>query len=90
MDHLTDACRSLVLSKCVGAVSGTIQCLVAANLLYIIFSVYVLGIILVSVVTAINVDFDILLGAASVYLLIGVVDLTMPFHPFTLRAIVLP
>lgn len=47
--------------------------LIAAHLLFILFNVYVLGVVLGSVISAVEVDFDILLGAAAVYLLIGVV-----------------
>jgi len=46
---------------------------IGANLLFIVFNSYVLGIVLRNVVSAVDVDFDILLGAASVYLLIGII-----------------
>ncbi len=46
---------------------------IGANLLFVIFNVYVLGIVLGNVVSAADVDFDILLGAASAYLLIGII-----------------
>jgi hypothetical protein len=46
---------------------------IGTNLLFIIFNTYVLGIVLGEVVSAVDVDFDILLGAASVYLLIGII-----------------
>jgi hypothetical protein len=46
---------------------------IGANLLFVIFNSYVLGIVLGNVVSAVDVDFDILLGAASAYLLIGII-----------------
>jgi hypothetical protein len=46
---------------------------IGTNLLFIIFNTYVLGIVLGEVVSAVDIDFDILLGAASVYLLIGII-----------------
>ncbi len=46
---------------------------VGANLLFVVFNMYVFVIVLGTVVRAIAVDFDILLGAASVYLLIGII-----------------
>ena len=49
------------------------KAIIAANLLFIVINVYVLGIILGSVISAVDVDLDILLGAAAVYLLIGVI-----------------
>ena len=46
--------------------------MIVAHLLFIIFIGYVLGIILGNVISAEEVDFDVLLGAAAVYLLIGI------------------
>jgi hypothetical protein len=46
---------------------------IGANLLFMVFNIYVLGIVLGEVVSAVDVDFDILLGAAAVYLLIGII-----------------
>ena len=46
---------------------------IGTNLLFIIFNTYVLGIVLGEVVSAVDIDFDILLGAASAYLLIGII-----------------
>jgi hypothetical protein len=46
---------------------------IGTNLLFVIFNSYVLGIVLGNVVSAVDVDFDILLGAASAYLLIGII-----------------
>jgi len=46
---------------------------IGANLLFMVFNCYVVGIVLSNVVSAVDVDFDILLGAASVYLLIGII-----------------
>ncbi len=47
--------------------------MIAANALFIVFNLYFLGIILGNVVNADVIDFDILLGAAAVYLVIGIV-----------------
>ena len=47
--------------------------LIVAHLLFIIFIAYVLGVILGNIISAEEVDFDILLGAAAVYLLIGII-----------------
>jgi voltage-gated potassium channel len=46
---------------------------IGANLLFIVFNIYVLGIVLGEVVSAAEIDFDILLGACAVYLLIGII-----------------
>ncbi len=46
---------------------------IGASVLFTVFSVYVLGLILVSVLGAAEVDFDILLGAVSAYLLIAII-----------------
>lgn len=46
---------------------------VGANLLFVVFNMYVFVIVVGTVVRAVEVDFDILLGAASVYLLIGII-----------------
>ena len=46
---------------------------IGANLLFIAFNVYTLGIILTAVVGAAEVDFDILLGAVSAYLLLAII-----------------
>lgn len=43
------------------------------NVLFLVFNAYVLGMVLARVVGADEVDFDTLLGAASVYLLIGMI-----------------
>jgi hypothetical protein len=46
---------------------------IGASFLFIVFTFYTLGIVLSAVVSAEEVDFDILLGAASVYLLIAII-----------------
>ena len=46
---------------------------IGASLLFIAFNVYTLGIVLTAVVGAAEVDFDILLGAVSAYLLIPII-----------------
>ena len=46
---------------------------IGANLLFIAFNIYALGIVLTAVVGAGKVDFDILLGAVSAYLLIAII-----------------
>jgi len=56
-----------------GLVWQHIDITIGTNLLFMIFNSYVLGIVLSNVVSAVDVDFDILLGAASVYLLIGII-----------------
>ena len=56
-----------------GLVSDDIVPRVGAHLVFTGFNVYILGIIMGRVVGAAEVDFDILLGAAAVYLLIGII-----------------
>ena len=56
-----------------GITSQESNAMIVAHLLFIIFIGYVLGIILGNVMSAEEVDFDILLGAAAVYLLIGII-----------------
>jgi hypothetical protein len=56
-----------------GLVWQHIDITIGTNLLFVIFNSYVLGIVLGNVVSAVDVDFDILLGAASAYLLIGII-----------------
>ena len=46
---------------------------IGADLLFVVFNMYVLGIVLGNVISAVDVDFDILMGAAAVYLLIGII-----------------
>jgi hypothetical protein len=46
---------------------------IAANFLFLVFSVYVLGSVLGSVISRVDVDFDTLLAAVSAYLLIGLI-----------------